>query len=172
MGPSMFYAGNKRPFYRLQMLDRENVYIWDVNIKMTSEPHYVPAKPQYKFITTNVSAQFETNIIELELIPTKSDKSILKRAVLVEKTGCKKSIIDYNDPITTWSLQETSPNDLFKNTRDFILTRMEEMGTVEKTWFLAECSLLDSQVWRSFTEEFSKGKVTIFIKPKSIMLHP
>ena len=152
-----------KPIYVIQMLDGGNIYTWEVtNLRITSEPS------NYKIITTNISNKpSEKNIIELEI---KQRNNPITRMVLIEKVSPKNKFT-FEDPLISWSHQELLKRD-FKFTRDFLLTKIEDTSNEEKKWFLTECVLLDSNVWRTSTFLPSINGAIIAIKPKSILPYP
>ena len=163
-------------FY-LQLTEEMRIYTWEVAFKISKSPKYKYLSGLYFNYEYEYSEEIPigTNFIQMHIkSPKNFNKSILKRIVLIEKTGHNKGS-SYSDPLIKWSLQQIFPSE-FKNVKDFQLIRTVNSLT-EKTWLLTECILTDSEVWRRgeyFKEEFTKEAIgiKIAIKPNLILLYP
>jgi hypothetical protein len=159
-------------FYFLQMIDGPDLHMWKANITWEEN---IKTNSNYNFNKKSVAKNSKTYNIHLELNPIESYKNFSKRMVLVEKSGCKKTPINDNDPIIKWAMQEIFPYNIIKNTRDFVLKRTNEKFIIDKTWLLTECSLIDAEIWRK--AEFMphsilkdmRDNLQITIEPKSTL---
>lgn len=170
--PSYKKEGSIDITYLLQLDDNYGQHLWEVSLG-SSEPMYVPKKPQYKFLTTGIRIDYETNVLQLKISSKDELKnSILKRVVLVEKIKYKSLPPMSGDPIIDWSLKQLFSSNIFGNSKNFKLLKMDKSGNVINTWLLSECSLLNSTLW---TDDYTGGlpmtlfNQTIWIKPNSIL---
>lgn len=157
--------------YVLQFNDGYELHIWDVQI--LSEPKYVPAKYQYKFLNIGGIIDYETNVLQITLISKNElKKSILKRIVLIEKIENKIFSNLYDDPILEWSFQQLFSSIVFANRRNFKLLKLDKFGHIITIWGLSECALFNSTIWRSEKNNAiikTSFNQTIWIKPNSIL---
>jgi len=152
--------------YLLQLNDIYRQFFWEITL-LSSEPEYVRKKPQYKFLTTNVHIDYETNMIQLMFNSDNNNESIvLNRNVMVEKIDYKISQVS-NEPIIDWVYQQLFSSSHFSNLKNFHLMKLDDDGKVIKSWLLKECALIDSTIWRNGNKKMVNETITI--KPNIIL---
>lgn len=158
---------NTKSKYYIQMIDKSNTHIWDVNVEFVYENEDGYSE-EIKSLISGEKYNKRISVIRLEILPENLSKNILIRKVLIEKKGCIKSIEE--DQIIKWSIQEMFSSAKFKNTRNFKLTKLKDCLSEEKNWILTDCSLMNCDMWTNgnYTLEKITSPINITIYPKNI----
>lgn len=115
----------------------------------------------------------EVYIFTLELKPFTIIDNKLKRMVLIEKSGCKKTLEILEDPLKIWSTLTMFSSSFYDLKKDFILFHIKNNKTI-KTFFLNRCILTDTTEWsfNSNNLRCSEKKFKISIVPETILQVP
>ncbi len=156
-----------QPPYLLQLIEKNTIYSWNANVS------FGIVENKFSFGLKN-SYNPNQQIINLELKPTENPKDILKSVVLIEKNGCTKTEKEDGDPLTQWALSQLFSSTLKTMHKDFILCRRNKNLTIDKVWYLTECSMVDSNILNNVSdclsdspEDFKDLKISIM--PNSIL---